>query len=120
MWWLQLAALAQDLPENLLPLSIPPDGPRQVRHAVVVGANQGGGTLANLLYAERDAEKMADMLVELGGFDDGLVSVLYAPTADGLRTALAHHAAIAAEYPDDLFLFYYSGRSEERRVGKEC
>lgn len=121
MWWLAGAALAQDLPENLLPLSIPWEEARQVRHAVVVGANQGGGTLATLLYAERDAEKMADMLVELGGFDDGLVSVLYAPTAEDLRVALAHHAAIAAEYPDDLFLFYYSGHADASglRIGDE-
>lgn len=83
-----------------------------VRHALVVGADEGGGTLEKLQYAERDAEKMAEVLVELGSFDDELVTVLYAPTPDALRAALAHHASIAEQYDDDLFLFYYSGHAD--------
>jgi len=83
-----------------------------VRHALVVGADEGGGVLEKLQYAERDAEKMAEVLVELGSFDDELVTVLYAPTPEVLRAALAHHAAVAETYEDDLFLFYYSGHAD--------
>lgn len=82
-----------------------------VRHAVVVGANDGGGTLEALKYAEADAERMGSLLVELGEFDEALVDVLYRPTADELREALARHAAVASDY-DDLFLFYYSGHAD--------
>ncbi|MEZ4238669.1 MAG: caspase family protein [Myxococcota bacterium] len=84
----------------------------QVRHALVVGANDGGGVLEPLRYAESDAERMARVLVELGDFDDQLVTVLFRPTADQLRKALAQHAAIAEQYDDDLFLFYYSGHAD--------
>lgn len=84
----------------------------QVRHAVVVGANLGGGVLEPLRYAERDAEQVGELLVELGDFDDSLVTVLYAPTPDDLRAALAEHAAVAEQYEDDLFLFYYSGHAD--------
>ena len=66
-----------------------------VRHALVVGADDGGGQLPKLHYAERDAEKMAGVLVELGSFDEEMVTVLYAPTTAELREALAAHAAIA-------------------------
>src|SRR5690242_4889112 len=83
-----------------------------VRHAVVVGANDGGGVLEPLKYAEADAERMGELFVELGEFDDELVTVLYRPTQEQLREALAKHAAIAEQWPDDLFVFYYSGHAD--------
>lgn len=83
-----------------------------VRHAIVVGANDGGGTLEPLRYAETDAQAFANLIVELGGFDESLVTVLYAPTADELRRALASHAVLAEQFPEDVFLFYYSGHAD--------
>ncbi|MEQ1568271.1 MAG: caspase family protein [Myxococcota bacterium] len=92
-----------------------------VRHAVVVGANDGGGVLEPLRYAETDAERVGSLLVELGDFDDSMVTVLFRPSADELRAALADHAAIAERYDDDLFLFYYSGHADASglRMGDE-
>ena len=84
----------------------------QVRHALVVGANDGGGVLGALKYAENDAQRVAEVLVDLGEFDEQFVTVLYRPSNETLRTALAHHAAIAEDYDDDLFLFYYSGHAD--------
>ncbi len=83
-----------------------------VRHAVIVGANDGGGVLEPLKYAENDAQQFAELLVELGGFDEHLVTVLYAPTADDLRGALGAHASVTEAYPEDLFVFYYSGHAD--------
>lgn len=83
-----------------------------VRHAVVVGANLGGGTLDPLRYAERDAESFAQVLTELGGFSPEHVTVLYQPDIDTLRRALAHHAALSSEVDQDLFVFYYSGHAD--------
>lgn len=92
-----------------------------VRHAVVVGANDGGGVLEPLKYAEVDAQRMGELFVELGEFDDELVTVLYRPTQAALRQALAKHAAIAEEWPDDLFVFYYSGHADAQglRLGDD-
>ena len=92
-----------------------------VRHAVIVGANDGGGVLEPLKYAENDAQGVAELLVELGGFDEHLVTVLYSPTADDLRRALAAHAAVADAYPEDLFVFYYSGHADASglRLGED-
>ncbi len=83
-----------------------------VRHALVVGANDGGGVLEPLRFAESDAERFARVLVELGDFDEQLVTVLYRPSRETLRRALAHHANVAKGYDDDLFVFYYSGHAD--------
>ena len=93
----------------------------EVRHALIVGANDGGGVLEPLRYAESDAEHLGSVLVELGGFDDQLVTVLFRPDEEALRVALAKHAAIAEQYDDDLFLFYYSGHADANglRLGDE-
>lgn len=92
-----------------------------VRHAVIVGANDGGGVLEPLKYAENDALDFADLLVELGGFDEHLVTVLYAPTSGDLRAAFAAHASVSAAYPEDLFVFYYSGHADANglRLGED-
>lgn len=90
-----------------------------LRHAVVVGANDGGGNLEPLRYAELDAQRFAEVMVELGGFDPANVTVLYAPSPAELQDALHAHAAIAAASPDDLFVFYYSGHADARGLRLE-
>ncbi|MEN0064009.1 MAG: caspase family protein [Myxococcota bacterium] len=97
MWWLLAAGLAQA---------------GVVRHALVVGANDGGGVLEPLRFAESDAERFARVLVDLGDFDEHLVTVLYRPTQEELRRALAYHADVAQGFEDDLFVFYYSGHAD--------
>jgi len=95
--------------------------PALIRHAVVVGANLGGGMLDPLRYAERDAEAFAAVLSELGGFAEERVTVLYQPTVAQLREALAAHAALAETTDEDLFVFYYSGHADGHglRLGTE-
>lgn len=92
-----------------------------LRHAVIVGANEGGGNLDPLRYAELDAQRVSDVLAELGGFEVPYVEVLYAPTAAELRAALHRHADISRSFDEDLFLFYYSGHADARglRLGNE-
>jgi Caspase domain len=85
-----------------------------VRHAVVVGNNQGGGNLVDLHYAQDDAQRVADLLVELGGFPATRVTLLEAPDPATLLAAIDSHATLAAQQPDDLFLFYYSGHADAR------
>ncbi len=92
-----------------------------LRHALIVGANQGGGNLEPLRYAELDAERVANVLVELGGYDPAHVTVLYGPDAVELRAALHAHAMVAGAFDDDLFTFYYSGHADARglRIGAD-
>lgn len=92
-----------------------------LRHAVVVGANEGGGALDPLRYAELDAQRVSEVLTEIGGFDPAFVTVLYAPSSTELREALRVHADIAGSFDEDMFLFYYSGHADARglRIGTE-
>jgi len=86
------------------------------RLALAVGSNDGGPERARLWYAERDAERFAGALVELGGFAPSEVLLLRSPDAGSLQRALADagrradRAAAAGERP--LVVFYYSGHAD--------
>ncbi|MCK6502598.1 caspase family protein [Myxococcota bacterium] len=98
----------------LAALALPGTSAAEVlRHALIVGSNAPSDDLAPLLYAHDDARRMADLLVELGGFSPGLVTVLESPTDQQLAQAIALHHGVAAGHGEDLFLFYYSGHADQ-------
>lgn len=84
-------------------------------YAIVVGSNAGGPGQANLRYAEDDARRVGQLLVELGGYAPEQVDVVVHPTPDQLR---AHVNALADKLNADLaagrqsrVFFYYSGHA---------
>lgn len=84
-------------------------------YALVVGANKGGPGQADLRYAEDDARRVGQLLVELGGYQPEHVDVVLRPTPDQLRArinALADklNVDLAAGRPSRVF-FYYSGHA---------
>ncbi len=95
--------------------------PTVLRHALIVGANDGGEGLEPLRYAEADAGRVHAVLAELGGFDADRITVLASPDRDELEAALRRHASLARGSDQDLFLFYYSGHADSRglRLGEE-
>ncbi len=90
-----------------------------LRHAIIIGANDGGGALEPLRYAELDAERVSEVLMDLGGFDAPYITVLYAPTPDALRAAIRSHTNMASGFDDDMFIFYYSGHADARGLRLE-
>lgn len=58
------------------------------RWALVAGENRGVGGDETLRYAERDAQRVRDALVEVGGVAPGDVVLLQGVRADSLREAL--------------------------------
>ena len=92
-----------------------------VRHAIIVGVNNGGGELEPLHHAEEDAKRMAEVLGEIGGFNPENVHLLLSPDAGSLRVALRTLDIDRSDTNEDLFLFYYSGHADARglRLGEQ-
>jgi len=81
------------------------------RVAIVASAGVADGQPA-LRYAARDADRMAAVLRDLGGFDR--VEELRDTRAQAEREALARADAQAAADPALEVVFYYSGHADER------
>ncbi len=87
------------------------------RFGLVAGNNRGQERKATLRYAQRDAERFARLLVDLGGFEQDNVMLLKGTSADGLREALARMKRRIAEVvprkaPRALLVVYFSGHSD--------
>lgn len=96
----------------LLASSFLPTFAKTVRLALVVGHNRGLDSDPRLQYAEADAQKMAELLVEAGGVEEDNVILLKSPRPEDLDRAFGDiRDKSAAANPSDevIFLFYYSG-----------
>ena len=87
------------------------------RLAIIVGNNAGTGRAPALRFAQRDAERMADVLVEVGGLARADIELLRGASAGELRGALqrvrARVATIQAGATRNVvLLFYFSGHSD--------
>jgi hypothetical protein len=81
------------------------------RLAIVASSSTAEGQ-PQLRYAGRDADRVAAVLRELGGFDD--VWSLHEPSPTELRTALARAERVAAADPKLELIVYYSGHADGR------
>lgn len=87
------------------------------RFALTVAANDGGPAREQLVFAERDARALSDVLEQLGGLDPADTVRLTQPTAHGLDQAFVQlgarvRAALAAGARTEV-IFYYSGHSDD-------
>lgn len=86
-------------------------GPR--RYAVAIGANEGVGGDERLLYAERDAQRIAGILRDVGGFAPEDVLVLAGVTASDVRRAvIGVNARLRADPSPSLLFVFYSGHAD--------
>jgi hypothetical protein len=90
--------------------------PGVARVVVVVGANAAAPGRQRLVYGHRDAEKVADALVNVGGFRRQDVEVLRDPAGAALMAALGRAIAKLEGQAQSLLYFYYSGHSDERAL----
>jgi Caspase domain len=92
-----------------------------VRFGLFVGSNRGADHEQPLRFASTDAQRMQEVLVELGGFSPLDALVLREPTADAMRGALIalnDRVRAAAARPDtQVVLFvYYSGHADPKAL----
>ena len=89
-------------------------------YAVVVGDNVGGSGQQPLRFAEDDARRVAQVLVELGHYETSDVRILLRPDVGHLLAAVDEAAARArtnAEHGDQTqVLFYFSGHARANAV----
>lgn len=83
--------------------------------ALVVGSNAPGPGQETLVWAEDDAREVAELLQELGGFEQGSVALVLRPSATKLMAEVAAlearvKAATAGGKPARV-VFYYSGHA---------
>ncbi|MCO4743245.1 MAG: caspase family protein [Proteobacteria bacterium] len=88
------------------------------RYALVIGANEGNLADGPLYFAERDAERVADVLTRAGGVYEENAVLLRAPAAARVEQAIHRLGSrIAADrasgaVDEALVFFYYSGHGD--------
>jgi hypothetical protein len=84
-----------------------------VGYALIVGSNAAGPGQQKLAWAEDDAEEVAALLQELGGFGPGNVRILLEPTPGRLLEEIARleREIVQSGRPAKVF-FYYSGHAK--------
>jgi hypothetical protein len=85
------------------------------RFAILVGNNHGDSDEVRLRYAEADASKMRDVLVDLGGFRHENVVLMQAADAVKVRqtiVALNHRIRGLAGASQSMLVVYYSGHAD--------
>jgi hypothetical protein len=90
-----------------------------IRFAVLVGHNRGQPDEANLRYAEADAEKMRDVLIDLGGFRHENVVLMQGADAVAMRqTIIAINERIRGltSSAQVVLLVYYSGHADAENL----
>jgi hypothetical protein len=85
-------------------------------YAIVVGSNQGGAGQTDLRFAESDARRVGDLLVELGGYRRADITTIVEPEPDAILGAIDAVASRAAADADadarTTVFFYYSGHAK--------
>ncbi len=85
------------------------------RFALLIGANAGWSNDRPLRHAETDAERVRNVLVELGGFPADRTELLRDPTTADVRASLRRLAAVLrGQTSPSLVVVYYSGHADER------
>jgi hypothetical protein len=84
------------------------------RFALVMGNDTGDRDEPQLHYAETDADRFAQALVDLGGFEPGNVVELRGGDAEGARAALIslNERIRLAGAGDSMLVVYYSGHAD--------
>jgi hypothetical protein len=100
--------------------ALPPAGAlaRVERFAVVIGNNVGAHSDQPLLYAEADAQRVYDVLHDLGGFAAVNMVVLRNERADTVRSTLIAlndriRNAMSTPGTEAMLVVYYSGHADD-------
>ena len=90
------------------------------RFALLAGNNEGSTSTAPLVFAEEDARKLEELLVEVGGVAPEHTQLVLGAHRNQLLHAFAQLreevSAAAAQGDETVVLFFYSGHADEERL----
>jgi hypothetical protein len=87
------------------------------RYALVIGHDRGHADDPDLRYAETDARRLADALIELGRFAPDRVTVLRGPSPDAVQGALIGlNDRIRTRGEPAVLVVFYSGHADARAL----
>jgi hypothetical protein len=99
----------------LLFMGVPAPVQAEERFALLVGANAGWANDRPLRDAEQDAERLRDVLVELGGFTPDRVMLLRDPDTATVRASLRRLSErLRTAAGASLVFVYFAGHQDER------
>ncbi|MFT3707586.1 MAG: caspase family protein [Archangium sp.] len=81
------------------------------RLALVIGENRGLVSEETLRFAEKDAARVQQALIDVGGFAASDIEIVAGTNADGVRSALTALSARLAEGPVERLLIYISSHA---------
>lgn len=90
-----------------------------LRYALLIGQNKGGKELPELKYAQKDAERLSELLIDIGGFDKSNVITICGADSSDLDNGFSEIKNIIQNdngRQNSLFLFYYSGHANEKSL----
>jgi hypothetical protein len=101
-----------------LPVCLPLAAHAEVaRYALVVGHDDGHRDEQSLRFAEDDARRLAEVLVDLGGFSADNVTVLRGPSPDALQGALIGiNDRIRTRNAPAVLVVFYSGHADAQSL----
>lgn len=83
------------------------------RHALIIGVDEGDPTEQRLHFAVRDAERVAQLLADLGDFAEEDMVLLRGPRAGRVREVLDRlEERLSADPEPGVLLVYYSGHAD--------
>lgn len=87
------------------------------RFAVLIGNNIGAGDEENLRFAESDASKLRDVIVDIGGFRPQNVVLMTRQSASAVRRGIiAINDRLRQRGKPAVLLVYYSGHADARAL----
>jgi hypothetical protein len=84
------------------------------RLALMIGANNGGSGRPSLRFAERDAQRFAELLQQVGKLAPQNVTTLLQPRRQQVLEKLEALAQTSSSAADREFFLYYSGHADEQ------
>lgn len=96
--------------------TLAPRAAAEERYAIVIGANRGEVDEAVLRFAERDAQRVGDVLGRLGGVAPEDLLTLLSPDRGGLERALSGFKTRIRDPREAVLVVYYSGHADAQTL----